>query len=254
MSSDIKPSTDAGELLQDIQFVNNIAKEEIVRIRELASQHINDSNNSDLSSSLFAEEISEQLGHLKARIGLCEQTLVSLQAEIGGINLSKINSTRDINKKQQTSMSVSASKLEAKPDLLPLEYASDGTNFRWSSIDPKLNFEFQLDRSVRLELQIRLFALIKSEYAKQLKVLIDGEHIKHRFELDNNIFVVRCVLPVTDNNDHTEITIVLPATHSPKDLGTSRDDRKLGIAINEIRFSRFESRFSHWLKRLKLKS
>ena len=102
-------------------------------------------------------------------------------------------------------------------------------------------------------MQIRLFALIKPEYSKQMKVLIDGKHIKHRFTLDGSLFVVSCLLPSSDKSSQTGVKIVLPGTHSPTDLGSSLDGRKLGIAISEIRFGKPDSGFDPLLKRLRLK-
>jgi len=67
------------------------------------------------------------------------------------------------------------------------------------------------------------------------------------------LFVASCVLPPTDKDGQTEISVILPATHCPTDLGAGLDGRTLGIAISEIRFGKPESGFSHLLRRLKLK-
>jgi hypothetical protein len=102
-------------------------------------------------------------------------------------------------------------------------------------------------------MQIRMVALIKPEYSKQLKVFIDGTHVNHRFILDGSLFVVSCLLPYSTKTSLTEVIIRLPATHCPTDLGSSLDGRRLGIAISEICFGKPESSFTHLLKRLKLK-
>ena len=114
-------------------------------------------------------------------------------------------------------------------------------------------FTFSLDRSKALGMRIRLFALIKPEFSKQLHVLVDGQRLKHEFGLDGSLFVVSSAIPASDSSEETEVKIVLPSTYSPMELGTSHDGRKLGIAITDIRFGQPDGGFARLLKRLKLK-
>lgn len=102
-------------------------------------------------------------------------------------------------------------------------------------------------------MQIHLSALIKPEYSKELKLFIDGQHIKHRFYLDDPLFVISCVLPVSSSNKRTEVRLLLPGTHSPAELGGGADNRILGLAISEVRFGKPGGRLSYLFKRLGLK-
>lgn len=251
MSLEKSSQTEINELLSDIQLVNRITNQEINQISELLEQKTGTSDLDNVTGHILTKEISDQLGQLRARVSLCETSLKSLQISIGGTAGADITPPPERTLEQLTALSIPAAKLRTKPDLLPIEYDKSGTDFRWSGSNPEIAFELELDRSARLELQIRLFALVKPEYSKTLQVMIDGTHIKHRFYKDGSIYVVSCPMPIRPEKTETLVTVSLPASHTPKELGTSQDDRKLGIAINEIRVGRPIGWLTRVLKRLK---
>ena len=92
-------------------------------------------------------------------------------------------------------MQFTANQLAHNKNLLPIESSADGINYCWSGASPQLDFTFSLDRRRSFSMQVRVFALIKPEYLKQLKLFIDGMHIKHRFSVDRRLFVLSCNLP-----------------------------------------------------------
>lgn len=252
MPAEKKQQFDTGELLDDINYVNQANKDEIKRVKERIRLRIADADLARGVADAIIEEVSNHLGQLTVKVKLAEKAIRSMRPEQG--RKTAPPGTGKAIDSHGADLKFSADQLAGNHNLLPMESSDNGTSYIWSGSSPEILFNFSLDRNKALGLQIRLFALIKPEYSKQLRILVDGWYIKHRYSVTGEFFVLSCNLPASPRTSQTTIKIVLPATHSPKELGTSNDERILGIAINEIRFGKPESGLAHFLKRLKLKS
>jgi len=237
------------ELLEDINYVNKANKDEIQRIKDRVRLCITEAELADETVNAIIEEVSNQLAQLSVKVKLAEKAVHSIEPRQWRESTS--STARDKRHHQGPDLRFNAGQLAGHRNLLPIESSGD-TSFLWSGSSPEIQFTFSLDRSKILGMQIRLFALIKPEFSKQLMVSIDNTHVKHKFGVDDGLFVVSCNLPPSSSTGQTNIKIVLPDTHRPVDLGTSNDARKLGIAIHEIHFGKPESRVNHLLKRLRL--
>ena len=239
------------DILEDIEYVNQSTNDEIKIVSARLMQRIKDESLTNKPETILVEEVSSQLGQLSALVNLADKTISALQAELnpnGETSPHRVTSSGH----EKESMLFTAYQIGGKGNLLPVERYND-LSCCWSGADPEIHFTFPLDRGTKLKMEIRLIALIKPEYSKKLKILIDDKHIKHSFRRDGSLFTVSCVLPLSERTTQTDVKIILPATHSPRDLGHSSDERKLGIAINEIRFGKPTSSISRLLMRLKLK-
>jgi hypothetical protein len=266
MSPDKHAQITSDEMLNDIRFVNQLAQEEIRRIDTRIRQRIAEENPDEKFTESLLDEVANQLGQLSSKVKLTEKAILTLQTK------QIVHSEQRPDKKPSTAKVQITSKHEPS-DLkfeayqLPgfqahrhsgisnfsqVETSSTGINYCWSGEDPNIHLAIPVDRSKALGMQIRLFALIKPEYSKQMKILIDGEHVKHRFAPEGQLYVVSCILGPSEKTGLTEINITLPGTHSPRDLDTGLDERKLGIAIREIQFGKPESMLVHTFKRLRL--
>jgi len=250
------------ELLEDIRYVNQTTEAEIQRIGTHIRQLIDEANLTQSVTDFLVDDMSTQLGQLAAKVKLTEKAIQSLQTRQNnksgpGKSTDKQNKSESgdvrIATIQVSDMVFPANRLAGNRNLLPVEITSNGISYCWSSADPEILFNFSLNRQHKLEMQIHLSALIKPEYSNKLKVFIDGQHIKHRFYLDDPLFVISCVLPVSTSTKRTEVRLLLPGTHSPSELGSGADNRILGLAISEVRFGAPGGGFSYLLKRLRLK-
>jgi len=244
---------ESGELLDDIRYVNQVSEQEVQRLRERLRRRVSAAGLHQDATGPLLDEVSAQLGLLSAKVKLTNQAVRSLQKEIDRPGRSK-DIVADTGKmKPPPYLTFGAAQLVENKNLLPME-SVDGIDYCWSGADPEIRFSFPLDRSEKLGMQIRLLALIKPEYLRKMKIMIDGEHAKHRFAVDGRLYVVNCVLPSDQKGTPTDIAVLLPGTHRPADLGSSQDGRLLGVAISEIRFGDPESWLSNMLKRLKFKN
>jgi len=239
------------ELLEDIKYVTQANKDEISQLNARIRQRISEADVAGSTADSIIRELSNELGQLSVKVRLTEKAIRKIRP--GRKQKSKVAPTKSETNSSGATMRFGTDRLAYNRNLLPIEYSADGISYLWSGSDPEIKFLFSLNRSERLGMQIRLFALIKPEYSKQLKVLVDGIHIKHRFSVNEGLFVLSCNLPPSSRTSQTDIEIILPATHSPKELGTSNDERKLGLAIMDISFGKTQSGLVHLLKRLKLK-
>jgi hypothetical protein len=240
-------------LLDDIAYVNKASGEEIERVGRRIDQLIAGAALPREIADALAREISGQLGPLSAQVKFTASAVRSLQSQSGQSRSGQSRSAPASPAKSDApaGLCFPAEALAGNKNLLPLE-AANGLKFSWSGADPEIRFEFALDRSQRVELQMRLVALIKPEYSRQMRVLVDGRHLAHRFAPDGALYLVSCVLPATGQAGQTEVRIILPDTHCPTDLGSGLDGRRLGIAIHEIRFVRPRSALGRLFKWLKL--
>lgn len=250
MPTEQQPRDSAGEVLDDIIYLNKANHDEILRINDQIRQQVSQADLSSSAANAIVAEVSSQLGQLTVKVNLAEKAVRSVRP--GKVYKSHTSPTKVEANVDRIAQKFSVDHLSDNKNLLPIEYSGDGTRYAWSDSTPEILFSFPLDRGKPLGMQICLFALIKPEYSKLLKVLVDKKHIKHNFSLDEGQFLLSCNIPPSPKTGLTDVEIILPATHSPKDLGTSNDIRRLGIAFTEIRFGNPVSRFSHLLKRLKL--
>lgn len=246
MPTEIQKQLDTSELLDDIRFINEANKNEIKRIRSHIRQRIEEENLTGNGADVVANEVSNLLGQLSAKVNLTEKMIRKFES-------SQQIEPKTRAKKETTDLEFGVAQIVDNQNLLPIEKSADGVSFCWTGVDPEIRFEFALDRGERLGLRIHLHAIIKPEYFRQLKMFIDGARVSHKFYLEDRSHVISCNLSASRKTSQTEIKIVLPATHSPRELGISNDGRKLGIAISQIRFGKPENRFVLLLKRLRMR-
>ena len=242
------PPKDTNELLDSIRYVNQKNREEENRIGKQLRARISNAGLKGDDAENVIDELSRQLGQLKASTNLVEKAIRSISQ--GQENLSMVKGGTNITASSRNNLKFGTSQLTGNKNLLPIETNDKGIDYAWTGADPETHFTFELDRRKKLGMQIRLVSLIKPEYTDQLKVYIDGVHIIHHLSEKKGIFTVSCNLPSSNKTDHTNIKIVLPATHRPKDVTNSGDGRKLGIAINEITFRKAISKLDMLLNRV----
>jgi len=252
MAAEKQLKFDSAELLDNIHYVNQSNEHEIKRLNDLFRLRFAGAELSGNTVDSIIDEVSNQLGQLSGKVNLAEQAINSIRLKQKHKTTAATAKSESAN--NEAGLQFSISQLVGNKNLLPMETNCDGIDYAWSGADPETQFTFSLDRRKKLGMQIRLVSLIKQEYPDLLKLFIDGTHIQHSLSMDGNLFMVSCNLPPSSNAGQTEVKIVLPATHRPMDLGNSGDGRKLGMAINEIRFGKPVSRFGLFLERIKSKS
>lgn len=253
MSTTDQVSDEVMELVRDIQFVNTRSAKEIDTIRIELMHRVGESTFSDVEKQSIIDDISVQLGNLTTRLRLCEQAVETLVTKHSALSENPIEIPADEPKlTPATVLILKPTELHFSPNLLPLEYAPDGASFRWSGASPSMKAEFDLDRTTDLEFQIRLYTLIKPEFGKNLRMSFDGRQVNHKSYRKGHSLVVYCPLKKSSGGNKTSLEIMLPSTHSPLELGVSQDDRKLGIAISEVRFCKPKGKLINLLRRFGL--
>ena len=184
------------------------------------------------------EDIQNSAAKLSAKIKIIEQVI---QSEISAAP------------SLQGEVVLSAEQLASNRNMHLLVQDANGISHCWTGPARKTSFQIPISRKVACEIRIRFIAVIKPKFAKNLTVLVEDSPVKHKFKYDGSYYNLICKLPASDVMRPTELSICLPATYSPKELGNSEDDRKLGIAISEVWCGKPENLVSRMLRTLRLK-
>lgn len=237
---------DMAQLLEDIRWVNQAARNEAQRLETQLRRRIADTWVPGPAGDALLEEIATALGELAARVRLAEQGVNRLQKELGAAG----PTARD-RALPPGAVVFPCDRLGDAAGLLPVETSDNGISFRWSGVDPRIALTLPVDRARAWELHILLFALIRPEFARQMRIHVDGQAVAHRFARDGAVFVASARVPAAPGKGAVQITLELPATHSPAELGLSTDRRPLGVAITELRFVPVPGAWTRLLDRLR---
>jgi hypothetical protein len=238
------PKPDIDDLLADITYLNQKTKQEADRLKTRIWNRAEMAEPADSELNSVVDDFSKQLGQLSTRILINDKNVEQLQESF---NLS--DSVGAHNTGQGTQ--ITAFQLAGFGNFYAPESDDKGVSYIWTAADPEIQMSFPLSRRTRLEMQIRLYALIRPKFSKQLKLLIDGSLVKHKFKRHGSFYTASCELPASDTANRVDVKIVLPDTFSPEELGASNDTRKLGVAISEIRFIEPSDRGGKRLERFK---
>jgi len=234
------------QLLEDIRWINQAARNEAQRLEAQLRQRIADTWMPGPAGDALLQEVATALGELTAQVRLAEQGVSRLQQE-----LARAEPAAHGRALPPGAVVFPCDQLGEGVGLLPADTSANGVSFRWSGADPRIEMTLPVDRARALELDILLFALIRPEFARQMRIHVDGQPVAHSFARDGEVFVVSARVPAAPGTSAARITLELPATHSPAELGLSADRRALGVAISEVRFVPAPGAWARLLRRLR---
>lgn len=216
------------QTLHDIDFFHALVLSETAELRARIKESAGSANPGQQAHlDALIEGVACALGELSARVRLIEQVLTAEGRggpERGHLVAGNLSDT----------WVVSADGMEATPNLLALEYTSDGLPFRWTGPEASTTFELPISRVRERGLVIDVVAVVKPEYLRQLQLLVDGEPVHFEVGYDGTKNSVRTNLPARPERSVVRLGVKVPATHCPRDLGDSTDARRLGVAISRI--------------------
>lgn len=210
-------NTDA---LQHIQYFSQLTQAEAARIRSLMQPFL---DGDQPISRKALEQLVLVLGEFGARVSVIEQAAEQQLLADNPLNAGPLLFGQ---------MELTGDKIQDDSMLLP-EWDDKGSVLRWTT-RPDLKLTLPLFRTGNQTLRIYFKAIIKPEYAKTLKISIDGTTVRHRVRNTDKGLCLQCRLPAPRDLALTDINLLLPAVHSPAELGESSDHRVLGIAITGI--------------------
>jgi hypothetical protein len=252
-SPDQHDTFEAIEFLEDIRYVNQTIEKECQRFEKELSERIGKLDLPEGTADELINEIVRGLGTLSAKTTISNNAVNSIQKKVRKASVKQIVKSVDNTIKTSASQFVvTASELEGTKNLYPMEVDKNGVSYCWCGPATDTRFAFSPDREHRLEMQIQLYAVIKPEYLKQLRIIVDGKDLRHRITQENSQFILRSLLPARASRGETKLKIILPETHCPTDLGGNLDGRHLGIAVSEIRFGKPKNVIFRMLDRINL--
>lgn len=124
--------------------------------------------------------------------------------------------------------------LDGEAGFYPLEYDDLGQSFRWTGPEPVFRFDLHLDRSGPLEFLLVLNAG-SGERPEETRAFCDGAEIPCDASHQEPRLVLSGVLPPREVLGLTRLYFQPPRMFCPSELGTSSDDRVLGLVFRELR-------------------
>ncbi|MEM1432615.1 MAG: hypothetical protein AAGG11_01020 [Pseudomonadota bacterium] len=218
----------SSDRLSDIAFFESIARQETRSVANRLRGTINPSEDPTAQIESLIEEVSDSIGRLGARMQIMETVLANWTAQ------SEVLRSAPAPAALLDSLHQTAEHWDDSPNLQALEFDDQSRPFRWSGAQRTVRFKLPVDRSRDRGIRIIVVALIKQEYLRALQLLVDGAPIEYQLQYVDGTNQLLGKVPQADTTTTTCLDIVLPATHSPHELGVSKDKRKLGIALSAI--------------------
>lgn len=170
------------------------------------------------------QENSRCLAELAAKISIIEALLLEEREIKVTDNIELLAST----------LHLDAENFAPNDNLLDLEF-HNGKAFHWTGEDPRIDFPLLISREEEKSVTISIVAVVKSEYIQQLSIFADGMPLKFVAKDEEGVIKLVATLPAElGKKTATMLSVLLPDTASPAELGTSTDTRKMGIAIQSI--------------------
>lgn len=120
--------------------------------------------------------------------------------------------------------------LNAQSGFYGLEFAADGTSYKWTGPDNFFSLKLKLNREDDVKLAIQFIAINDNVDLESLRICIDNGSFDKAIVTDNNI--------ISSIPSDKSSSAIIKVTYDRYDNGESTkeltDKRKLGIAINKI--------------------
>ncbi|MDA3932762.1 MAG: hypothetical protein PF630_00220 [Gammaproteobacteria bacterium] len=211
------------EELANVQFYMSQVNEQAELLNRKFDDLRQDSNQGP-EADLILQELLLEFAEIKARLSILEQAAEQ--------NLLQTDPFRH-GPLLAGSLHMDIEEFHHAGSYHPLQSNQSGHLYAWSKTT-KLNWTLPVSRNTKKTLLLGFDAIIKQDYAKSLKILVDGAVIKHRVTNYQGDMVLKAIIPVANFVGKTTISLELPGVHSPLELGLSDDARTLGIAVSFI--------------------
>lgn len=219
-------------MIKDIKYLNSAIKQEISVAYQRLREIVADTDSITSENQQLLNEAAAMIGEISAKVNFLDRAIGLIEPDyMADPERMVLNVKFEKNK-----ACIHAGDLTGIPNFLPMQITTRGKSYRWTSDNPVTDLTLLLSRDTPLELELHLVALIKPRYSKQMKIFADGKRLRHQFKKESSGFVSRCIIPASENAGFTKLTIVLPKTFAPKDLGVGGSTDKKGIAISRICF------------------
>jgi len=217
----------------DRRFLQELSK--IERERLAAALEVEEAEKAPVPAK--ASALLEQLTDLATRVRVLESVCeLALENRVfGAVEL-------------RAAGRIDVSDLDADCEFTDTPESIDDRQFFWTQSE-RLEFDLPVQRLRTRFLRIRFASIIKTEYARQAMLSIDGAPVRHWVGRSKSDHFFECAMPVLEDFVPSRISLAIPAVHAPSELGLSDDDRRIGIALIGVEFSSRPE--SGWLQRLR---
>lgn len=206
-------NTERDQLAKDILYLEYLLDVEKNEIKQNLRQRLAQADSETERIETICDEISTSLAQISARVSVIEKVMVS---RMDKVNPENIDGTRSYPAQEplKAQVNVSVKEIGERNSLSPIKYTDSGQPFIQIMPDSRIKVDLAVDRSEKKTLAVNVCEEIDRAFLNKVKILVDGEHIKHKVACVNDNDRLICHLPVKAGKRKTEVDIVTPAVSS----------------------------------------
>jgi hypothetical protein len=206
-------NSERDRLAEDILYLEYLIEVEKSDIKQRLNQRLALDDSDGERIDVICDEISSSLAQLCARVAVLEKVLVNRAREAlpessGSVRLSSVEGPL------KAEVSVSTKEIIERNPLIRVKYSVTGQIYLRMMPDSKIEIDLAVDRSEKKTLAVNLYEEIDHAFLNKVKILVDGEHTKHKIAHVGESDRLICHLPVIPGRSTTQVAIITPAVSS----------------------------------------
>ncbi len=222
-------------LLSELEHYQSIVKVEESKIREHLDAQIKANKGQHSELTVVVDTLVNSLASLSARMQIVESVLVS-RGESKPVNLSdedKLSGNMQLLENKLTlvdKLEISAEQLAKCNNTYDLEEGM----YTWTGPEVTNVIDLPVKRTKAKSLTVDIANTVLPGLLNSLKLYVNEQPLTYKLRVQDHGALLTSKLPKDTRCTGTQIKIVIDNTYIPKGLGTSSDERKLGLALNRI--------------------
>jgi len=224
-----------GSMVSELEHFQSIVKTEESKIRDHLDAQIKANNGQHSELSVVVDTLVNNLASLSARMQIVESVLVS-RSESKPVSLSdesKLSGNMQLLENKLTLVD----KLEITVEQLAgfsNTYDIEEGQYIWTGPEVTNVFDLPVKRNKAKSLTVDIANTVIPGLLDTLKIYVNEQPLKYKLKVQDHGVLLTSKLPKDTDCTGTQLKLEIDNTYIPKGLGTSSDERKLGLALNRI--------------------
>ena len=218
--------------VSELDHFHSIVKVEETKIRENLDAQLQANKEQHSEFTVVVDTLVNKLAYLSARMQIVESILAS-RADSKPVSLSdehKLSGDMLLLESKLTlvdKLEISAEQLAKSNNTYDLE---EGL-YTWTGPDVANVIDLPIKRNKPKPLNISVISSVLPGLLNSMKLYVNEQPLPYKLKPQDHGTLVISKLPKDANCQNTQLKIVVDNTYIPNGLGTSSDERKLGLAL-----------------------
>ena len=220
--------------VSELDHFHSIVKVEEIKIRENLDAQLKANKEQHSELTVVVDTLVNKLAYLTARMQIVESVLAS-RGESKPVSLSnehKLSGDMLLESKVTLvdKLEISAEQLSKCSNTYDLEEG----RYTWTGPEVVNVIDLPIKRNKAKPLNILITSTVLPGLLNSMKLYVNEQPLTYKLRAQGNGALVTSKLPRDTDCLSTQLKIEIDNTYIPHGLGTSSDERKLGLALNHI--------------------